>query len=231
MRVNVRLFASYREAAGVGQLQLDLAPGSTVSDAIAEVAKRHPLITEGRRVVIARNREYVTPDETLSDGDEVALIPPVSGGDNTVSTAAQRKVPTPLIRISEQRLSVDDAIAAASDSRWGGIVVFLGTVRDASRGKRVTHLEYEAYAEMAEAKMREIAEALEREHAPCRVVLHHRIGELAIGEIAVIVVAGAPHRDAAFKAAREAIDELKTVVPIWKKEYAEDGAVWIEEHA
>ena len=219
--MNVRLFASYREAAGVGHLQLELAPGSTVKDAIAEIAKRHPLITEGRRVVIAKNRDYVTADEPLADGDEVALIPPVSGGATTI----------PLVQISEGRLSVDDAIAAASDSRWGGIVVFLGTVRDASRGKRVTHLEYEAYPEMAEAKMREIAAALERKHAPCRVVLHHRIGDLAIGEIAVIVVAGAPHRDAAFKAAREAIDELKTVVPIWKKEYSEDGAVWIEEHA
>ena len=99
------------------------------------------------------------------------------------------------------------------------------------RAGRRDALEYEAYAEMAEAKMREIAAALEQKHAPCRVVLHHRIGDLAIGEIAVVVVAGAPHRDAAFKAAREAIDELKTVVPIWKKEYSEDGAVWIEEHA
>jgi molybdopterin converting factor subunit 1 len=221
VQVNVRLFASYREAAGVGHLQLNLPPGSTVKDAIAEIARRHPLITEGRRVVIAKNRNYVTADEPLADGDEVALIPPVSGGATTI----------PLVQISEGRLSVDDAIAAASDSRWGGIVAFLGTVRDASRGKRVTHLEYEAYAEMAEAKMREIAAALEQRHAPCRVVLHHRIGDLAIGEIAVIVVAGAPHRDAAFKAAREAIDELKTVVPIWKKEYSDDGAVWIEEHA
>ena len=228
--MNVRLFASYREAAGVGHLQLNLPPGSTVKDAIAEIAKRHPLITEGRRVVIAKNRDYVTADEPLADGDEVALIPPVSGGETTISSDAARKS-IPLVQISETRLSVDDAIAAGSDSRWGGVVVFLGTVRDASRGKRVTHLEYEAYAEMAEAKMREIAAALEQRHAPCRVVLHHRIGDLAIGEIAVIVVAGAPHRDAAFKAAREAIDELKTVVPIWKKEYSEDGAVWIEEHA
>jgi molybdopterin synthase catalytic subunit len=230
VHVNVRLFASYREAAGVGHLQLELAPGSTVKDAIAEIAKRHPLITEGRRVVIAKNRDFVTADEPLADGDEVALIPPVSGGETTISAAAGQKS-IPLVQISESRLSVDDAIAAGSDSRWGGVVVFLGTVRDASRGKRVTHLEYEAYPEMAEAKMREIAAALERKHAPCRVVLHHRIGDLAIGEIAVIVVAGAPHRDAAFKAAREAIDELKTVVPIWKKEYSEDGAVWIEEHA
>ena len=137
----------------------------------------------------------------------------------------------PLVRITSTPLSVDEALSAASQPTWGGIVIFLGTVRESSRGKRVTHLEYEAYAEMAEAKMREIAQTLETRHAPCRVVLHHRIGDLAIGEIAVIVVAGAPHRDAAFKAAREAIDQLKTVVPIWKKEYSEDGAVWIEEHA
>ena len=231
MNVHVRLFASYREAAGVGHLQLEMPPGSTVKDVIAEIARRHPLITEGRKVVIAKNRDYVAAEEPVSDGDEIALIPPVSGGENTLSTAARRKAPAPSIHISHSRLSVDDAIAAGSDTRWGGVVVFLGTVRDASRGKRVTHLEYEAYIEMAEAKMREIAEGLERKHAPCRVVMHHRVGDLAIGEIAVIVVAGAPHRDAAFKAAREAIDELKTVVPIWKKEYAEDGAVWIEDHA
>jgi molybdopterin synthase catalytic subunit len=220
--VHVRLFASYREAAGVGHLELDLHHGATAKDAIAEIARRHPLISEGRSVVIAKNREYVTPDEPLADGDEVALIPPVSGG---------AEMTIPLVRIMSAPLSVDDAIAAASERTWGGIVVFLGTVRESSRGKRVTHLEYEAYAEMAEAKMREIAHALEKKHAPCRVVLHHRIGDLSVGEIAVIVVAGAPHRDAAFKAARDAIDDLKTVVPIWKKEYSEDGAVWIEDHA
>ena len=219
VRVHVRLFASYREAAGVGRIDVELPPGARVHDAVAEIAKRHPLISEGRKVVIARNRDYVDGDAPLADGDEVALIPPVSGG------AGQR------ILMSDRELSLDDAIAAARDPSWGGIVVFLGTVRDNSRGKRVTHLEYEAYAEMAEAKMREIADRLERKHDPCRVVLHHRTGDLAIGEVAVIVVAGAPHRDAAFKAAREAIDELKTVVPIWKKEHAEDGAIWIEEHA
>src|SRR5256885_1184722 len=111
------------------------------------------------------------------------------------------------------------------------VVVFLGTVRSQSRGKRILHLEYEAYAEMAEAKMREISNRLVREHGPLRIAMHHRVGDLAIGDIAVIVAAAAPHRDAAFAAARSAIDELKTIVPIWKKEHAEDGAVWIEEHA
>jgi MoaE-MoaD fusion protein len=220
VRVLVRLFASYREAAGQGRIELDLEPGATVRDAIAEIAKRHPLITEGRKVVIAKNRDYVTADAPLADGDEVALIPPVSGG-----------MSLPLILVTPMKLSVDDAIALVRDDRWGGVTTFLGTVRDSSRGKKVKHLEYEAYPEMAEEKMKEIADRLETKYAPSRIVMHHRIGDLAIGEIAVIVVAGAPHRDAAFKAAREAIDELKTIVPIWKKEHGENGAVWIEEHA
>src|SRR5207302_4500182 len=145
MRVVVRLFASYREAAGVGRIELELPPGAQVQDAIAEIVSRHPLIAEGRSVVIARNREYVTAGEPLADGDEVALIPPVSGG--AMSTAP--------IMVSASRLSVDDALEAVRDAAFGGVVVFLGTVRDRSRGKRVTHLEYEAYAEMAEGKMRE----------------------------------------------------------------------------
>jgi molybdopterin converting factor subunit 1 len=221
MRVLVRLFASYREAAGVGRMELELPPGATVKDAIFKILKDHPLIAEGRQVVIAKNHDYVTPDEPLADGDEVALIPPVSGGATTVAPIA----------VSGSALSVDDVLAAVRDSGFGGIVVFLGTVRDRSRGKRVTHLEYEAYAEMAETKMREIAQRLETKHGPLRLVMHHRVGDLAIGDIAVIVAAGAPHRDAAFTAARAAIDELKTVVPIWKKEHSDDGAVWIEDHA
>jgi molybdopterin converting factor subunit 1 len=221
MRVLVRLFASYREAAGVGRIELELPPGATVKDAIFKIVRDHPLIAEGRQVVIARNQEYVTPDEPLADGDEVALIPPVSGGAMTVAPIA----------VSAMPLSVDEALAAVRESSFGGIVVFLGTVRDRSRGKGVTHLEYEAYVEMAEAKMREIARRLEAKHAPLRLVMHHRVGDLAIGDIAVIVAAGAPHRDAAFTAARAAIDELKTIVPIWKKEHSADGAVWIEDHA
>jgi len=219
--VLVRLFASYREAAGVGRMELELPPGATVKDAIFKILKDHPLIAEGRQVVIAKNHDYVTADEPLADGDEVALIPPVSGGAMTVAPIA----------VSGSALSIDDVLAAVRDSGFGGIVVFLGTVRDRSRGKRVTHLEYEAYAEMAETKMREIAQRLEAKHGPLRLVMHHRVGDLAIGDVAVIVAAGAPHRDAAFTAARAAIDELKTVVPIWKKEHSDDGAVWIEDHA
>ncbi|HUQ16518.1 MAG TPA: MoaD family protein [Candidatus Saccharimonadales bacterium] len=222
MQVQVRLFASYREAAGVAQLALDLPDGATVGDAISAIAHRYPAIGPfggDRALVAARNREYVARDATLRDGDEVALIPPVSGGAD------------PRITVTGSALSLDAALAAVRGDDAGGVVVFLGTVRDHSRGKRVRHLEYEAYPEMAEAKLREIAERLERIHAPLRIALHHRVGDLRVGEIAVIVVAASPHREAAFAAARAAIDELKAVVPIWKKEHTDDGAVWIEAHA
>jgi len=222
MNVRVRLFASAREAAGVGHLVLDLPDGRAVRDAIAAITALHPPVSDIRQMVIARNREYVGLDEPLADGDELALIPPVSGG--AVSSSER-------ILVSAAPLSIDTAIDAVRGPDVGGIVVFLGTVRDASRGKRVRHLEYEAYAEMAEAKMRQIADRLERAHAPLRIAMHHRVGDLSIGDIAVVVVAAAPHRDAAFVAARAAIDELKQVVPIWKKEYTDDGAVWIEDHA
>ena len=217
MEIVVRLFAGLREKAGTGECRLELPDGSRVSDVWVLLA----LGEQPPGLLYAVNREYAERDRVLAEGDEVALIPPVSGGAMTIAP----------ILVSASPLSVDDALAAVRDSGFGGVVVFLGTVRDRSRGKRVTHLEYEAYAEMAEVKMREIAQRLEREHAPLRVVMHHRVGDLAIGEIAVIVAAGAPHRDAAFVAARAAIDELKTVVPIWKKEHSDDGAIWIEDHA
>ena len=222
MNVRVRLFASAREAAGVGHLSLELPNGHAVRDAIAAITTLHPQVGDIRQMVIAKNREYVGLEEPLADGDELALIPPVSGG--AISTPER-------VLVSSAPLSLDAAIGAVRGPDAGGIVVFLGTVRDASRGKRVRHLLYEAYAEMAEPKMREIATALETKHAPLRMALHHRVGDLAIGDIAVIVAAAAPHRDAAFAAARAAIDELKRVVPIWKKEYTDDGAVWIEDHA
>ena len=222
MNVHVRLFASYREAVGSGHVLLDLPSGATVRDAIALIRQQHPRLSDGRELVVAKNQDYAGLDDPIGDGDELALIPPVSGGANP---AGDR------ILVSAVRLSMDAAIDAVRGPDAGGIVIFLGTVRNASRGAAVRHLEYEAYPEMAEMKMREIAAALESAHAPLRLAIHHRIGDLAIGEIAVIIVAAAPHRDAAFTAARAAIDELKQVVPIWKKEYTDDGAVWIEDHA
>ena len=221
MHIRVRLFARYREAAGRERIDLDLPEGGTVESAWSAVAERHPELARYRPFTLfAVGHEYVTPEERLHPDDELCLFPPVSGG---AGGDTYRVVTAPL--------SPDAIAATIEEPGAGGIVIFSGVVRHETGGRPVKFLEYEAHAPMAEAKMREIADRLERKHDPCRVVLHHRTGDLAIGEVAVIVVAGAPHRDAAFKAAREAIDELKTVVPIWKKEHAEDGAIWIEEHA
>src|SRR3989475_9888871 len=155
--------------------------------------KEHPLIAEGRQVVIARNRDYVGVDEPLADGDELALIPPVSGGD------ARTLAP---IAVSEAPLSVEDALALVRDDAFGGVVVFLGTVRSRSRGKRILHLECEAYAEMAEANMREISDRLVREHGTLRIAMHHRVGDPRIGASATVGPAAPPHRSAPARAAR-----------------------------
>ena len=216
MRVVVRLFASYRETAGTGRIELDLPTGATADDALRALSLDHALVAD--QVMLARNREYVTGSAALAEGDELALIPPVSGGG------------TSRIAVSETALAVDDAIAHVRDPEVGGIVVFIGTVRRSSQGRHVTRLDYEAYAEMAQAVMTEIADRLAAEHG-ARIALHHRTGPLAVGDIAVVVAAGSPHRAEAFAAARAAIDELKRIVPIWKKEYADDGAVWVTDHA
>ncbi len=225
MRVLVRLFASYREAAGRGHFEMEFPDGATptVRDVLARVLADHPLLRSQREIVCARNREYVDLDASLAEGDEVALIPPVSGGAVTKPLAD--------IRVSTDPLAVDAALARVRQESAGGVCVFIGTVRRESRGKRVTLLEYDAYPEMAEAKMAEIAREAEQRWGPLRIAMHHRVGRLEVGEDAVVIAVAASHRPEAFAACRFAIDRLKEVVPIWKKEHTDDGAVWIEEHA
>ena len=224
MRVLVRLFASYREAAGRGHYEMELPERATVRDVVSRVTAEHPLLRNTREIVAARNHEYVALDEPLAEGDEVALIPPVSGG----AVTPERGID---VRVTPEPLSVDAALARVRHEEAGGVCVFVGTVRRSNRGKRVTVLDYEAYPEMAEAKMTEIAREAERRFGPLRIAMHHRTGRLAVGEDAVIIAVAAPHRDAAFAACRFAIDRLKEIAPIWKKEHTDDGAVWLEPHA
>jgi molybdopterin synthase catalytic subunit len=190
---------------------------------LARVLSEHPLLRSQRQIVAARNRDYVGLDEPLADGDEVALIPPVSGGALVDSFAD--------LLVTAEPLSVDAAMRRVRDPAMGGVCVFVGTVRRENRGKRVVRLDYEAYPEMAEAKMAEIAREAGRRWGPLRVAMHHRIGRLDIGDDAVVIAVAAPHRAEAFAACRFAIDRLKEIVPIWKKEHTDDGAVWIDEHA
>jgi MoaE-MoaD fusion protein len=208
VNVRVRLFAALRERAGSGELDIELGDGATVGDVWPALG----LGTEPPGLLYARNRAYVEPQEQLSAGDEVAVIPPVSGGN---------------FRLSGDPLSVDDAVAEVRDDSAGAIATFIGTTRAHSRGRDVLYLEYEAYEGMAEQVMADLAGALTRRHELCKVAIHHRVGRVDIGETSVVIAASAPHRAAALAACRDAIEELKTSVPLWKKETYVGGEEWI----
>ena len=158
------------------------------------------------------NRGYAERTASLEQGDEVAVIPPVSGGD---------------FRLSEEPLSLEAAVAEVKTDEAGAIATFIGTTRARSRGRDVLHLEYEAYEGMAEEVMAELAAKLKERHDLCEVAIHHRIGRVDIGETSVVIAVSAPHRAAALEACRDAIDELKVTVPLWKKEVYEGGEEWI----
>ena len=206
MGVHVRLFAGLRERAGWSERELEGV------ERVCDVWPALSLGDEPEGLLYAVNREYADLGQELRDGDEVALIPPVSGG---------------AFRVSAEPLSLDAAVAEVADERAGAIATFTGTVRRQSRGREVTHLEYEAYAEMAEDVMAQLAADLEARHELCRVAIHHRVGRLEIGQASVVIAVSAPHRQDALAACREAIDTLKETVPLWKKELYEGGEEWI----
>jgi molybdopterin synthase catalytic subunit len=199
MRVTVRLFAALREQAGVSRRPLELAEGATVADVWHGLG----LGDEPNGLLYARNREYVARDAALSDGDEVAVIPPVSGG---------------AFRLSEQPLSIDDAVREVADDGAGAISTFIGTTRAHSRGREVIRLEYEAYEGMAEDSMAAIAAELHERYHLLGVAIHHRVGVVEVGGTSVVIAVSSPHRADAIAACRDAIDSLKLRVPLWKKE-------------
>jgi MoaE-MoaD fusion protein len=205
--VRIRLFAGLRERAGRSELELELPDGARVEDALRAVDD----LADGIPLVVAVNREYAPRDALLHAGDELALIPPVSGGAATVAHVAVRAEP----------LSLDALAAAVRDPRAGAVVTFSGVTRE------VEHLDYEAYTEMATEQIAVIvATAIER-HGLCAAAAEHRVGRVPLSEPSVIVAASAPHRGEAFAGAREIIDEIKRRAPIWKRE---DGA-WVPGHA
>jgi molybdopterin synthase catalytic subunit len=217
MRVAVRLFGAVREAVGEKELRVEVPETASVDDLRRLLARRYPIFDAfGERLSCSVNLEVVPAGTRLADGDEVAFLPPVAGGAGTCW-------------ISELPLDLADAVARVAGPGMGGIVTFIGAVRDHARGRAIRHLEYEAYPEMAVREMEKIADEAARRWPEARVAIGHRAGHLEIGEIAVVVVAAAPHRDEAFQACRFAIDTLKQTVPIWKKEFAEDGEYWVDD--
>ena len=219
MNVKVRLFARYREAAGHDRVDVDLPEGGTAEAAWEAISHRFPVLGPYRPFTLfALHNDYVQPDHPLREGDELCLFPPVSGG-----------APDPdWIQVAAEPLSERAVAEAVEEAGAGAIVVFSGVVRDQTGGRRVKFLEYEAHALMAEAKMREIATAVRaRWPAVKRIALVHRVGRLEIGESSVMIAVSSPHRRHAFEACHFAIDTLKETVPVWKKEYFEDGEVWV----
>jgi molybdopterin synthase catalytic subunit/molybdopterin converting factor small subunit len=206
MRVHVKLFAGLRERAGWSERELD------GPERVADVWPALDLGDEPEGLLYAVNKEYADRDRLLADGDEVALIPPVSGG---------------AFRLTAEPLSPDAVVDEVRADKAGAIATFIGTTRLQSRGRTVLHLDYEAYEEMAEQVMAEIAAELKSRYDLCEIAIHHRTGRVEIGEASVVIAVSAPHRQDALDACKDAIDTLKEQVPLWKKEFYEGGEEWI----
>jgi len=205
VKVTVRLFAGLRERAGWSKREVDAAT-------VAEVWPALELGDEPEGLLYAVNQEYAERDRELAEGDEVAVIPPVSGG---------------AFRLVEVPINLAAVIAEVEDERAGAIATFQGTVRRQSRGREVIALEYEAYSGMAEKVMAEIAEDVKSRYELCEVAVTHRVGRCDVGNVSVAIAVSAPHRNDALSACRDVIDELKQRVPLWKKELYEGGEEWI----
>jgi molybdopterin synthase catalytic subunit len=208
VHISVRLFAGLREQAGFGRRELELAEEATVADVWPALG----LGEEPPGLLYAVERVYAERDRELTDGDEIAVIPPVSGG---------------AYRLTEGPVNLTSVVVQVVDEQAGAIATFLGTVRARSHGRDVVALEYEAYEGMAQEVMAEIAEEVQARYDLCKVAMAHRLGRVEVGETSVAIAVSAPHRQDALAACADAIEALKSRVPLWKKEVYSDGEEWI----
>jgi MoaE-MoaD fusion protein len=225
VQVRVLAFGVLKDFLGPQSALVELSEGSTVGDLLVELGKRHAAATL-RGIAVAVNAEYATAAQMLHDGDEVGLLPPVSGGSSRSESAAD---PIPVvIALTRDPIDAEKLVAAAKQGEDGAVVVFDGIVRNNSRGRRTLHLDYEAYEEMAAKQMRELADKACAQFGVRQVTIIHRLGRLLVGETSVLIVVASAHRAHAYEASRWLIDTLKKTVPIWKKETFVDGAVWAD---
>jgi molybdopterin converting factor subunit 1 len=222
MRVRVLFFGQLKDIVGVGQEDAELSDGARVEDLFERYGRRFPKLAEFRPSIAASvNQEYAGWRAPLASGDEVAFLPPVSGG-------AQTAVAEDIFQIFREPIRRSELVESLKAPDDGAVVVFDGFVRNNFKGRRTLHLEYEAYEPMALAKMREIGTQIRAQFPIHRLLIIHRLGRLEIGETSVLIAVSSPHRRAAFDACRYAIDTLKRAVPIWKKEFFAGGAAWAE---
>ncbi|OGO49796.1 MAG: molybdopterin converting factor subunit 1 [Chloroflexi bacterium RBG_16_68_14] len=221
MKVHVRLFAGLQDLLGQRNVTLELADGATVSHLREQLGREYPVISPFlSTLVCAVDEEYVPGDHALRDGDDVALIPPVSGG-----------AEPELFRVTSEPLDPQRLVEAVRRDESGAVALFYGVARNHSEGRRVSALEYDAYPAMAERKLREVADEVRARWPITGIGVWHRTGRLAIGETSLLVAVSAAHRQQAFEACQYAVDRIKQIVPIWKKEIWEDGAgAWAAGH-
>jgi molybdopterin converting factor subunit 1 len=218
MNVTVRLFAALREQAGTSQVELELPEGAQVSDVWSALGLGGK---EPGSLAFALNRAYADREDALHEGDEVALIPPVSGGDDAVAH--------PLAELTVEPIDLGRLIARVADPGAGAIATFLGTVRNVARGRDVLWLDYEAFDEMAVLELEKVARTVVAENGCIRAAIAHRTGRCEVGDASVAIAVSAAHRHAALRACQQAIDTLKLTVPIWKKERYADGEEWVSQ--
>jgi len=227
VQVKLLFFASLKDIVGSRQLDFELPSGATIDDLWERLESRYPKLGPYKSIVLTSvNEDYVTREAVVSEGDEVALFPPVSGGATSEPVVSDR--PREIYRLTREAIdarSLADVILRPED---GALCIFEGVVRNNSKGKATRYLEYEAYETMALKTMEEIGGFVRSAWEIGCVAIVHRLGRMEIGETSVAIIITSPHRRASFDACEYAIDRLKKIVPIWKKEFFEDGEIWIE---
>jgi molybdopterin synthase catalytic subunit len=228
MQVRLLFFATLKDIVGAREMRVDMPAGATIADVLTRLENSYPRVRDYRSVVLtAVNEEYVDHNAPLNDGDEVAIFPPVSGGETGAEVLTVVR-PGELYEITRDPIDAQRIARRLLRAEDGAICVFEGVVRNNSKGKRTLHLVYEGYETMALKKLEEIGVFVRQAWDIGCIAIIHRLGHLDIGETSVAVIVTSAHRRAAFEACHYAIDKLKKVVPIWKKEFFEDGEVWIE---
>ena len=222
MRVKVLFFGVLKDLVGKAEESLDLPAGTTLETLFSRYSQRYETLNTKRpSILFARNQEFAKPETVLNDNDEVAFLPPVSGGSGSRASGH-------IFEIVRETIDSRQLVNKLQRPEDGAVVVFEGVVRNNTKGRATTHLEYECYEAMAKEQMTRIGHEIAAQFAIGQIGMVHRLGRLEIGEASVVVVATAPHRKPAFEAALEGINRLKREVPIWKKEFFADGAVWVD---
>jgi len=238
IQIRVLAFGVLKDSLGAEAVPVELPASATVAELLVQLGGSHPAVTL-RGIAVSVNAEYATAGTVLREGDEVGLLPPVSGGaprtgiarpgsGRTANVSNESIEGSTVIALTRERIDAEKLVAAAKSGEDGAVVLFYGIVRNHSLGRKTLFLDYEAYEEMAAKQMRELVDAARTRFGVRHVTIFHRLGRLEVGETSVLIVVASGHRTQAFEACRWLIDTLKKTVPIWKKETFVDGAIWAD---